>query len=49
MVMISLFQGWRGEEPQAEPRPPPPPPPPSTSGSLLGPRPPLSQVRLLWG
>lgn len=45
MVMISLFQGWRGEEPQAEPRPPPP----STSSSLLGPRPPLSQVRLLWG
>lgn len=47
MVMISLFQGGRGEEPQAEPRPPHPPP--STSGSPLGPRPPLSQVRLLWG
>lgn len=39
-----VIMGWRGE-----PRPPPPPPPPSASGSLLGPRPLRSQVRLWWG
>lgn len=47
MLILSLFQGWRGEEPPAEPRPAPPPP--GASDSPCSPHPLLSQVRLLWG